>query len=139
MDEFEELRDDFQQKEARRQRLSLERKWAKILPVSQTILCRWISPPVKGQEADVEVTIGKETFRHSVGAEVRLDQDGRMGQHPDIKRYGYQGAVEKWALWKWHTARATPVDERDKYQVEPGFEPPKFEWEAVTNTEVSVA
>lgn len=128
-DEFEELRDDFQQKEARRQRRIMEKKWAKILPISQTINCRWLAPIVKGEEAEVEVNISGVVLHHSVGQQVRLDQDGHWGQHLDIKRYGYKGAVEKWALWKWHTARGTPVDERDNYFTEPGYEAPTFVWE----------
>lgn len=128
-DEFEELREDFQAREGRRLRRVLERKWKAMKAIPHTINCAFLGPVVKGEEVDVEVQIGDAVLRHTVGRLVRVEQGGDPVLEPDCKRLGYKGAVEKWALWKWHTHRGTPVDERDNYQLEPDFEPPTFVWE----------
>ncbi len=130
-DEFEELREDFAEKQRQRDLRAMRKKWAKVRPISNEVLCRFTDPePAKGEqkEVDVEVTIDGNVLRYGVGGQVRSDQEGRMVFDPNVKRLGYRGAVEKWALWKWHTARGTPVDERDNYQPEPDYQPPKFVW-----------
>ena len=40
----------------------------------------------------------------------------------------YKGLAEKWALWKWHTARGTPCDDRGKYLLEPDYKAPSYDW-----------
>lgn len=137
MDEFEELREDFNQREQRRLRRVLQRKWDAMKDISHTINCAFLGPVVKGEEVDVEVQIGDEVLRHVVGRKVRVEAGGDLILEPDVKRLGYKGAVEKWATWKWHTLRGTPVDERDNYHLEPDFLAPKFVWEVTPTTEAS--
>ena len=104
----------------------LARKWDKMLPIDRTIMLEWVAPPVRGQEAEVVALVGDVEMRHVVGA---MMGDGNYD--PLVKQYGFNGAAEQWALWKWHTARGTPVDEHTgRVLPEPDFVAPKFEWAA---------
>lgn len=122
-DEFEELRDDYASKQAARERRRLEKLWAKMEPISTEIRCRWLEPLVEGGPSDAEAVIAGVIENYTVWAEFAT-----LGGMQKRRTRDYQKVVERWALWKWHTARSTPVSERDVYLTEPGFAPPTFVW-----------
>ena len=118
----------FAAKQAAAYRRKLERIWARLVPIETCVSLRWLDgEPTGRQEADAEVVINGRIDRVTVG-ETRKTIDGEVFD-PEVRRYGYRGAVERWALWKWHTARGTPLNERgEKYELEPGFAGPSYEW-----------
>jgi len=79
--------------------------------------------PIQGRDATCAIEFGD--FQDEVLIEAEYQYYDKI-----IKRKvkEYKGIAEKWAMWKWHTQRGTPVDERDKYLTEPNFQPPRLEW-----------
>lgn len=139
-DPFAEVREgsEFVRRERARQRALLERKWSKMLHIPYEITLRWVDgvEPRKPDPAQASVTVNGKTKTITVGEQVKnrdaYEQDWR------VQRLGYRGAVEQWALWRWHIERGTPVDERDNLQLEPGFKSPQFIWEEVEAPAVAV-
>lgn len=131
-DEFEELRDDFAAKQAAREQRRLQKLWAKLIPIDSEITCRFLDPLIEGQPSDVECVVAGNTISYRVEPEW-VDLNGPHKRR--TKDYAKQ--VEKWATWKWHTARGTPVTDRDVYQYEPGYKPPTFAWEPGPGEEVA--
>lgn len=117
----------YARKMAERERRRLERLWAKSatlrVKAGAEIGLRWVLPPVDGEAADAQITVGDEEMEYTVEPIYRT-MDGEHKRR--TKDYAKQ--VEKWALWKWHTMRGTPVSDRDVYLTEPGFAEPAFVW-----------
>lgn len=93
-------------------------------PISREIEMKWQDgEPANGDVAVCQAIIGGETWEHIIEPEWMDGDKPRRRLAKD-----YKGMAEKWALWRWHTIRGTPVTERDAYLLEPNFEPPTFVW-----------
>jgi hypothetical protein len=93
--------------------------------LGSVITCRWVdSHPVKWEVATAEVEIGGRS--DLVTIDPYHDIEGKPKLRGEIVRDGYQGAVEKWALWKWHIARGSEVDDADNFILD--CQPPAFTW-----------
>ena len=92
---------------------------------------RWVSEyldnfgnPVQGRDATAEVSFGDYKDEYVIEAEYQYyDKMVRR------KVKDYAPMAEAWCMWKWHTQRGTPVDEHDKYLLEPGFKAPLIVWD----------
>lgn len=112
-------------REAARRRRILENAWAKMKKMPMTIELQWEAPPVgDGTEACVVMSCGSFIDENVIDGYVPvIDKDPRRRRAKEFVE-----VAEKWAMWKWHTTRGTPVDERDVYQLEPGYESPELKW-----------
>lgn len=101
--------------------------------VSPEIVCRWVEgEPVQGHPATLEAVIDGETKHYLIEPNYPV-YGGDFRPRPVST---YKKLAEDWMLWKWHTARGTPVDTDAReatYLVEPGFQPPAFLWENEAN------
>lgn len=89
------------------------------------ITCRWVdAKPSKWDAATAEVEIGGRSDLVTIDPYHEID--GKMRLRGEIVRDGYQGAVEKWALWKWHIARGSEVDDADNFILD--CKAPEFTW-----------
>lgn len=107
----------------------ISRDYQPMKKVSPEIVCRWIDgEPVQGHPATLEAVIDGETKQYLIEPHQPV-YGGDLRPRPVSV---YKKMAEDWMLWKWHTARGTPVDTDAReatYLVEPGFEPPRFLWE----------
>lgn len=134
-DEFEELREDYADKQKQRHQRLMRKRWSAISDIGNTISCQWLTLP-DGPVATALVTVGEEEHEY-VSDGTTIERDGRLAfldpffaKHGGRDKDAHRRVVEAYALWKWHTARGTPVDERDNYLLEPDYEAPKFKWTA---------
>lgn len=133
-DAFEELREGYAEKERARQMRRMRRLWAQVLPVDRVIPCRWLVKPEQGGVGIAEVTVGGEVLTWEANG-TYMEVEGRptfvdafFRKHGGWAADSFKRAVEAFGAWKWHQKRQTPVDERDNYLVEPGYQGPVFQW-----------
>jgi len=113
------------QEQRERERLRAQR----TKELGPEITCQWLDgEPVYGKEATARVLIGGKSNAYTV--EPHIYEQGANGSvpkpSPQLAKYGYDGLVEQWALWKWHIARGSEIDEHDRFILD--CEPPKFVW-----------
>lgn len=100
--------------------------------IGQTITCEWLDKdqlddkgqPKKWEVARASVTFGKIT--DIVDIDPWEEVEGKRRLKSAIVKEGYVPSVEKWALWKWNTARGAESDDHDRYIMD--CDPPVFEW-----------
>lgn len=92
------------------------------------ILCRWHGEPKKWEVVSFEAEIGGQSYVLEIDPYEEVE--GRKRLRPKLVKLGYKAFAEDWALWKWHTARGSEIDEvTDTYILD--CEPPKFVWAEV--------
>lgn len=90
------------QRERERQREHM----TKLMP---EIHLRWHAVPKKWEPVTLEAEIGDQSYILEV--EPYEEYEGKTRLKPKLVKLGFQKYAEDWALWKWHIARGSEVND----------------------------
>ena len=94
--------------------------------LGREIVCVWVTgEPKRWEEATAQIELGGRTNAVTITPYKKVD--GEMKLDPKLVRLGYDGFVEDWAMWKWHQARGSEVNDNDQFILD--CEAPEFVWQ----------
>lgn len=88
----------------------IERERAERTKRLPTITLQWMDgEPKKWEGASCVAEIGGQNYMLEIAP--FEEHDGKQRLRPKLVKLGYQGYAQDWAMWKWHTARGSEVDD----------------------------